>query len=1283
MNIKEMAELATTIIEENIGPINVDVRTIRYYETYGVMEKPPKKGRENDYGIENLKRLVAIKALQSRGISLGQIKKENVDVDGVLRSVGIDPLVVGAFIEREIEESREKPEREDDMSVKGQAEPKKEKKKEKEGGSPLILPPEKDDNSLSVEVTNQMTFMPMKDRLFVGSSFAFVDGPDDEISKLIYAKLHGQLKKSKKMKRAVIPVSGEVELLGCVVKGGRGNRNQLGVLVPDKDSYREGDDVARVLVFEPESKGKSVQLDVKLNGAPLDVMNVPIDDNGCGIARVPTLVAGKYEVHVNGSGDCSFEASRYELDPLTISVTASRKTPEGIEIDLSAERFGKPMKGKAEVRLIDDGTPISEQVVEFKDGVVTSKWDDLGEGNASVMLTPADDKSLIASAPILGSRREEREDTTISRMGRVMTASLMASKGARKERGIYVSEESVTNAPISLESVFCDNGKLNLKFSADASKVTVAVSDPSSGEIEIYDVGDVSKGSKRSIKVNSAFALVSVGAFVKDRPWEANATVINPSRGEFKLSMPGEGLFEPGDEMEIDLTSKEPCSVFLKVVDTRVRAMYEPVVAIASKAKSWFSREMLGLLTGNAWKPVIVDGMYRYMRGFTGPTGPTGWTGSSGASGHGYPGGRRRLSQARVISRRGAVPYDDAMTKGVAGSQGSSGDPSYHVSYHATPDSTFLGTDDHKVYAASLAPPAANAMGSEELTSGGGIFLCDSINVEMPEVAEMESRKSDADVVFCDLLRVPKSGRKVKIKLPDRIASYDVKAFFVSGNDWSEAEEKAVAIKHLYIEPMIPAVAVPTDQCRAVVVNGKDCEAIVTVNGEKVEITRFKTPDGASVMLTWAALPGVHEVAATYKGHSDRVSKIVEPPGEEIVLSQETHVMAKGETYELEEDALSAYVMPGLEEELETVVHVTVNYEHCCCEQTAAKIVAACVAATVGNDGDKAKAYKAIANGRARLRSLYNGGAFNYYPGHGVNAWASDLAARRVAQVDVKDAPKDVAEALDDIRKMGVSVVASASSSYQSDLEAAFAKGDFSSVSTTDAMTAASSVKGGSSMAIADAAYAASCLLRSGRIAPGIQVANEVAKAVAPAKGGAMYGTNDMLGYLMMVMSLSDTGVIPASGGKVVVDGAKKDVVDATNDPATRIEATDNPVAIRINRVKKLRLDEETSEVPIEVKLVGAKGKKVKAGQMARLVVRTDGYKAGDVVVVRLPQGLSRVVGGGKQKKFQVDFEGKNEVSIDLVAHEAAEQQMGVVVRNMYDSSRIGSAGLIDVKVVA
>jgi DNA-binding transcriptional MerR regulator len=52
-----------------------DARTIRYYTTLGLLDRPALRGRTALYGPRHLRQLVAIKRLQAQGLSLAEIQR--------------------------------------------------------------------------------------------------------------------------------------------------------------------------------------------------------------------------------------------------------------------------------------------------------------------------------------------------------------------------------------------------------------------------------------------------------------------------------------------------------------------------------------------------------------------------------------------------------------------------------------------------------------------------------------------------------------------------------------------------------------------------------------------------------------------------------------------------------------------------------------------------------------------------------------------------------------------------------------------------------------------------------------------------------------------------------------------------------------------------------------------------------------------------------------------------------------------------------------------------------
>jgi len=51
-----------------------DLRTVRYYATFGLLDRPVREGREVRYGRRHLLQLLVVKALQARGVPLAEIQ---------------------------------------------------------------------------------------------------------------------------------------------------------------------------------------------------------------------------------------------------------------------------------------------------------------------------------------------------------------------------------------------------------------------------------------------------------------------------------------------------------------------------------------------------------------------------------------------------------------------------------------------------------------------------------------------------------------------------------------------------------------------------------------------------------------------------------------------------------------------------------------------------------------------------------------------------------------------------------------------------------------------------------------------------------------------------------------------------------------------------------------------------------------------------------------------------------------------------------------------------------
>jgi hypothetical protein len=430
----------------------------------------------------------------------------------------------------------------------------------------------------------------------------------------------------------------------------------------------------------------------------------------------------------------------------------------------------------------------------------------------------------------------------------------------------------------------------------------------------------------------------------------------------------------------------------------------------------------------------------------------------------------------------------------------------------------------------------------------------------------------------------------------------------------------------------------------------------------------------------------------------DRVARVVECPGEEVVIGQELRILKPGEKYDIssDEDALSMRIVPGMEGDLKVAVSVCLDFEHKCCEQTAAAVAAACVSALIGNDSEKQKAYESIIKGAARLRSMFaKGKGFRSYPDRDIYADWSKATARRAAGFVIPDAAtQDVLAAVKEMNEMGSDALkahgndALANEGKMESLYYGHSTANISNISDKDIESAIANLAQNTwdYRAKSEASFCAARLARSGRFEDAIYVANAVSKAMSAALGGAMHGSYEALAYMTMVYELQKAGVVPRAGsGKVKVNGKEMPLGKAVSvGEATSVEALETACAIRITRLNRIRFDEAKSGVEMSIDFRAKDGTKaLKPGAKVKLTASVAGYKTGDVLCVALPDCLSRIVGGTKAKKFQIDFAGKDKIEIDLVAGRKTDrpQRWAAVVRNMYDGARIGSVGLLAAEV--
>ncbi|MEG4006363.1 hypothetical protein QUA41_11765 [Microcoleus sp. Pol11C1] len=109
-------------------------------------------------------------------------------------------------------------------------------------------------------------------------------------------------------------------------------------------------------------------------------------------------------------------------------------------------------------------------------------------------------------------------------------------------------------------------------------------------------------------------------------------------------------------------------------------------------------------------------------------------------------------------------------------------------------------------------------------------------------------------------------------------------------------------------------------------------------------------------------------------------------------VAQRFQLLRAGETFDLRShQVLELQVLSCLEKPFNLLCHATTNYEHHCCQQTAAKLLAAVASLTAG--GDATKLRDVIIAGVARKQKMY-------LPGKGLALYPPEREWRDAVQAD-------------------------------------------------------------------------------------------------------------------------------------------------------------------------------------------------------------------------------------------------------------------------------------------
>jgi hypothetical protein len=837
----------------------------------------------------------------------------------------------------------------------------------------------------------------------------------------------------------------------------------------------------------------------------------------------------------------------------------------------------------------------------------------------------------------------------------------------------------------------------------------------SGGHREI-DLDDVASGASIEVEIPEPMALLAIGAVISGEPWEGWAAAIAPAALAPSITVPERAA--PGGEARIEIDSgraEDDASVYLVVKDARLLTPDTPASRLAGGLKAFAEAASKELSVG---KPTtsLIDAI---------PALPLPTMSRLAAVGSMMSASMELDDDyedvpTTVAMREQVESLDRAMPRGrAAPSQPPLQQPR---SYGAPPPAAAPAAPPMRPSAAMPRPMAAPP------PSGAPGPYREAPPPPPPSVEEPE-------VLFAGLVETRGGRCAVSLRLGPDFADYIVEAFAVAGADWAPAEARFRAEKETFASLQVPAFVHPDDAALARVHVGVKSGGRVRVTRDGAPVALFldgrplapeEAIEAGRAELSFLAGPGLYEAQVEDgAGEVVRTAERVDVPGKIRRLARTVRFLEPGQglSRDLDPGILSLRVLPGLEKPFRALCDATADYGHACCEQTAAKMLAACAMYALAEDQARRDRAEAIilAGARREATMWLRGRGFKMYPESGSkpDTYWGPRAARYLWDLSLLRDLKGRAEpgrALGGAIEECLAMAADATQAYQlawppaklSSCEDAYAalrfgKANGDALAFLRQRTASAVIPlapnphfGGRVAVRTETAYGAAALLRAGSAQDrqrAIGLTNAVVSELGP--NGRLYSTVDSVAAIALMVELTAAGIVGASG-TVEVDGERLTTANAIDRAGEihSVRALEGLTAVEVTRLVEEDWDTFRAGLQIAVSLNrgGGATRRLNALDPVELVVRNEsGYKAGDLCWVCLPDALSRVIGGGQVKRFSVDFRGADEVRIPLAATgvtvgprgEEGAARFAVCVRNMFEEERGGSPGFLEVTVGA
>lgn len=834
------------------------------------------------------------------------------------------------------------------------------------------------------------------------------------------------------------------------------------------------------------------------------------------------------------------------------------------------------------------------------------------------------------------------------------------------------------------------------------------------GTKEIF-LENVEPGQVIEVDGFSPVTILTIGAMISGKAWEGWASLLPPSDLSATVAVPDSAV--PGKLVEIEVDCNKAATVYGVIKDARLISPDTARTRLAAGIKAFVESAAEELPFGFAAKDLA--SIHRDLNSVI--------TGSYGAF---------------AMPVAAASPF-------APGAWGDPASPFALGAWGAAPSAPAGGWGAPAQESMQLIFGADSSAGSAVPGFAGA--------VEASPANGKTMMTSDPEVLFAGFVSVIDGKGILSAQLPDCFGEYIVECLAVNGLDWSFVESKFRAEKYPFASLTTPTFALASENARGtlhVLAASSKVRVQLRKDGKPVALTRA---DGSSVGaddtitgshdLAFVAHPGIYEAALIGENGIivSQCARQVDEPGRLKRRVRSLRLLEKGQSVAITDGAniSSLKVMPGIENSFNLLVEATADYSHCCCEQTAAKIVAGCAMYMLaGDDEQRKKAEAVITAGIRREKSMWlTGKGFKVYPDAPNNAdsYLGVKAATYLWNLSLledslksgfaggnnsgRNAKSEVSTDLRDAIREGLEMVADVTKAYKmqwppqsfTGCSEAYAALKFSNNGIAEKALSfvQKTVKefptekkpiqrpsnvppymGQGVFSRMEKAYAAASLLKAGgasNLGKAVELADEVVSQFN--EQGRLYSTCDSVAAMALMTELESAHVTGGSS-EVEVNGRLMPIQDAIQltEPVTQVRVLSGVATIGVERIVEEDWSKFSMSASIKVALEkdGKAVTKLVAGDRVDLAVTLqDGYVNGDLLWVCLPDCLSRMIGGGQVKMFSLDFEGESKIVVPLAATATTEglggiaqtQSFSVCVRNMFDEERGGSPGPIPVTV--